>query len=154
MGVTSKPFLVLSGLAALVVCGLTVRLWPRVAGPGVRALTGRLALLLTSQLALLLTFAALANAAFGFYTSWSDLFGVAPQHYQLSDAGRVQPDANAAQVRGSGSAATGPSHGEVFTATFAGLRSGITADLRVFLPPQYFAPSPGGRYFPAVVVDA
>lgn len=160
MGITSKLFLVSLGIVALAACGLTVWLWPRLAGRGPRALAGRLGLLLTAQVAVLLTFAALGNAAFGFYTSWSDLFGATPQHYQLTDAGRVQPDANSAQFRGGPSPAsasgpgTGAPSGQVVTTTLVGLRSGITAQIQVFLPPQYFGPGRPQRYFPAVVVDA
>jgi hypothetical protein len=152
MGITSKLFLVSLGLATLAACGLTVWLWPRLAGPTVRALAGRLGLLATVQLAGLFTVAALANAAFGFYASWGDLFGVASQHYQLNSAGGVPSNVDAAQLQGQ-AATAGSSNGEVLTTTLVGLRSGISADVRVFLPPQYFAAA-SHRYFPAVVVDA
>ena len=156
MGITSKLFLVLLGLATLAACGLTLWLWPRLAGPGARALAGRLGLLAAVQLAGLLTVAAVANAAFGFYASWGDLFGVASQRYQLTSAGGVPANANAVQLQGNPAtqATQGSSQGEVLTSTLVGLRSGITADLHVFLPPQYLAASASHRYFPAVVVDA
>ncbi len=152
MGITSKLFLVSLGLTAVAACALTVWLWPRLAGPGPRALAGRLALLTAAQLTGLLAVAALANAAFGFYTSWSDLFGVASQHYQLNDAQGVPTNVDAAQFQGGPATAASP-HGDLLTSTLIGLRSGITADVRVFLPPQYFD-APPLRYFPAVVVDA
>jgi hypothetical protein len=151
MGITSKLFLVALGVAALATGALTVWLWPRLAGPGARALAGRLGLLTAAQLSALLAVAALANAAFGFYTSWGDLFGVASQHYQLNDAQGVPTNADASQLRGGGTA--GSPQGEVLTSTLVGLRSGITADVHVFLPPQYFAAAQH-HYFPAVVVDA
>ena len=153
MGITSKLFLVSLGLTAVVACALTVWLWPRLAGPGARALAGRLALLTAAQLTGLLAVAALANAAFGFYTSWGDLFGVASQHYQLTDAEGVPADVNAAQFQGGPATTASSPDGELLTSTLVGLRSGITADVRVFLPPQYFG-APPHRYFPAVVVDA
>jgi hypothetical protein len=151
MGITGKQFLLTLGFAALAACGLTVRLWPRAAGPGPRALLGRVALLLTSQLAVLLTFAALANALFGFYTSWSDLFGVASQQYRLTSGAPVPTDADAAQLRRS--AAASATEGTLVTATLVGARSGITANLSIYLPPQYSAVH-ARRYLPAVVVDA
>jgi len=154
MGITGKLFLVSLGVAAVAAGALTIWLWPRLAGPGARALTGRLALLTVTQLCGLLAVAALANAAFGFYTSWGDLFGVASQHYQLSDAQGVPTGVDAAQFQGGPNpAAAGSPQGEVLTSTLVGLRSGITADVRVFLPPQYFAAAQHS-YFPAVVVDA
>jgi hypothetical protein len=153
MGLTSKLFLVLLGLATLAAGGLTVWLWPRLAGPGARALAGRLGLLAAVQLAGLLTVAALANAAFGFYASWGDLFGVASQRYKLTSAVAVPSNANAAQIQGNAATQASPK-GEVLTSTLLGLRSGITADLHVYLPPQYLAASASHRYFPAVVVDA
>ena len=153
MGITGKLFLVSLGMVALAAGGLTLWLWPRLAGPGIRALGGRLALLTVTQLCGLLTVAAVANAYFGFYTSWDDLFGVASQSYQLTDAGSVPAEAQAAQLQADppGAAST---HGQVYTSTLAGLRSGVTADVRVFLPPQYFLAASANRYFPAVAVQA
>jgi hypothetical protein len=123
---------------------------------------GRVGLLLTAQIALLLTVAALTNDLFGFYTSWSDLFGVGSQRYQLKDSGVVQPNVNGSQLQG-GTTATpasqtsqnpgGQPKATVVNTTLLGLRSGITAGLQVFLPPEYYAPADGRRYYPAIVVD-
>ncbi|MBS2962573.1 hypothetical protein KGA66_05910 [Actinocrinis puniceicyclus] len=162
MGITGKLFLVTLGLAALAACGLTLWLWPRLARPGARPVAGRIGLMLAAQLTAALAVAALANDLFGFYTSWSDLFGVAPQRYQLKDSGGVQPGVNASQLHGgtTATAAPGTSHAPgkaagdtLVTTTLVGLRSGITTRLQVFLPPQYFAPADTRRYYPAIVVD-
>lgn len=162
MGITSKLFLVILGLLALAACGLAVWLWPRLAGRGPRPVAGRIGLLLTAQITLLIAVAVLTNDLFGFYTSWSDLFGVGSQRYQLKDSGVVQPKVNASQLQGGTTATpasqTGQHSGnppkatEVNT-TLVGLRSGITAGLQVFLPPEYYAPADGRRYYPAIVVD-
>lgn len=162
MGITSKLFLVALGLLALAGCGLTVWLWPKLAGRGARPVAGRIGLLLSAQVALLITVAVLTNDLFGFYTSWSDLFGVGSQHYQLKDSGGVQPSVNAGQLQG-GTTATPASQASpnpgaqpkatMVSTTLVGLRSGITAGLQVFLPPEYYAPTDGRRYYPAIVVD-
>lgn len=162
MGITSKLFLVALGLVALAACGLTLRLWPRLAGPGASTVTGRIGLLLVTQLAIVLTVAALVNDLFGFYTSWSDLFGVGSQHYQLKDSGVVQQDVNAGQLQSGATAGPtaqksarpgGSAKDTQVTSTLVGLRSGVTARLQVFLPPEYYAPTDVHRYFPAIVVD-
>ncbi len=162
MGITSKLFLVALAVLALAVCGLTIRLWPRLAGSGTRPVAGRVALLLVTQLAVLLTVAALVNDLFGFYTSWSDLFGVGSQRYQLKDSGAVQPGVNAAQLQsgtpaGSASQTSAKPGGRaketVVDTTLVGLRSGVTAQLQVFLPPEYYTPADVHRYYPAIVVD-
>jgi hypothetical protein len=161
MGITSKLFLAALGLLALAGCGLTVWLWPRLAGSGPRPVAGRIGLLLGTQLVVLLTVAALANDLFGFYTSWSDLFGVGSQRYQLKDSGAVQQGVNASQLQGNStakpaaqkSATAGSGKPTSVTTTLIGLRSGITAGLQVFLPPEYYAPADSRRYYPAIVVD-
>jgi hypothetical protein len=162
MGITSKLFLVTLGLLALAACGLTIWLWPRLAGRGPRPVAGRIGLLLTTQIALLLSVAALTNDLFGFYTSWSDLFGVGSQRYQLKDSGVVQPNVNASQLQGGTTATPAsqssakpspPPKATMVSTTLVGLRSGITAGLQVFLPPEYYAPADGRRYYPAIVVD-
>lgn len=162
MGITSKLFLVTLGLLALAACGLALWLWPRLAGRGPRPVAGRIGLLLTTQIALLLTVAALTNDLFGFYTSWSDLFGVGSQRYQLKDSGVVKSNVNASQLQG-GTTATpasqtsqhpgSPPKATVVNTTLVGLRSGITAGLQVFLPAEYYTPADGRRYYPAIVVD-
>lgn len=158
MGLTGKLFLGVLGLIALAGCGLTVGLWPRLAGPGARPVAGRIGLLLTTQLVILLTVAALVNDLFGFYTSWSDLFGVGSQHYQLKDSGAVQQGVNASQLQGgvtaSAAARASASLADTrVTSTLVGLRSGMTARLEVFLPPRYDTPADAHHYYPAVVVD-
>lgn len=162
MGITSKLFLVALGLVALAACGLTIWLWPRLAGSGARPVFGRIGLLLGTQLAVLFTAAVLANDLFGFYTSWSDLFGVASQKYQLKDSGAVQQEVNAAQLQGgatgsptaaSSAKPTGTGRDTMVNTTLVGLRSGVTAQLEVFLPPEYFTPADAHRYYPAIVVD-
>ena len=156
MGITSKLFIVVLALAALSLCGLAVWLWPKAAGPGPRALGGRIGLLLGSQLAVLALIAALSNAYFGFYTTWSDLFGNGAQGYHVNDHGAVAANVNAAQLSSppSGKAVTALSATSITTLDVTGLRSGITARLHVYVPPQYNDPKTAQQDYPVIVVDA
>jgi len=156
MGITSKAFIVVLAVAALSLCGLAVWLWPRLAGPGPRALCGRIGLLLGSQLAVLAVFAALSNAYFGFYTSWSDLAGSDSQHYRVDNQGAVAANVNATQLTPApGSQATRAVNATtIATLDLTGLRSGISARLHVYVPPEYADPRLSQQDFPAIVVDA
>ena len=142
MGITSKTFIVLLALVALSLFALTVWLWPKLANANPRAVSGRVGLLITSQLVVLAVVAAFANAYFGFYTSWSDLFGAGSQRYHVNDQGAVAANVNAEQLT------TNSTSGAITTTTLTGLRSGITARLRVYVPPH---PQPS---YPAIVIDA
>jgi hypothetical protein len=154
MRINGKPFIVLLGLVTLALFVLTQVLWRRLSRNGPGALAGRIGLLVGSQVALVATLAAIANASFGFYTSWDDLFGTASQAYRLSDHGAVSSSVNATQlVRSAATAGTAPTTGTVTVSTLTGLRSGITARLRIYLPPQYFAPKAARTDFPAIIVD-
>ena len=156
MGITSKLFIVVLALAALSLCGLAVWLWPRAAGPGLRALGGRIGLLLGSQLAVLALVAALSNAYFSFYTSWSSLFGNGAQGYHVTNRGAVAANVNAAQLSSpsSGQTTTALSATSVTTLDLTGLRSGISARLHIYLPPRYSDPNQAQQNYPAIVVDA
>lgn len=156
MGITSKTFIVVLAVAALSLCGLAVWLWPKAAGPGPRALSGRIGLLLGSQLAVLAVVAAAANAYFGFYTTWSDLLGNGSQRFHVNNQGAVAANVNASQLTSTsgGQAAAAVSATSITTLDLTGLRSGITARLRVYVPPQYTDPKQAQQQFPAIVVDA
>jgi hypothetical protein len=142
MGITSKTFIVLLALVALALFALTVWLWPKLAPATPRAICGRVALLVSSQLLVLSVAAVFANAYFGFYTSWSDLFGSGSQRYHVNDKGAVAANVNASQLT------SGSTSGLITTTTLTGLRSGITARLRVYVPPH------PPQSYPAIVVDA
>jgi len=156
MGITSKLFIVALALTALALCGLAVWLWPKAAGPGPRALSGRIGLLLGSQLAVLAVVAILSNAYFGFYASWSDLFGNGAQGYHVNNHGAVAANVNAAQLSSAagGQATMASSTTSITTLDLTGLRSGISARLRVYVPPQYTDPKSAQQDYPAIVVDA
>jgi hypothetical protein len=155
MRITGKPFIVLLGLLTLALFILTQILWRRLAGRGRAPVAGRVALLVGGQLAFVATLAAVVNGAFGFYTSWSELFGAGSQTYHLVDRGVVPSAVNATQLSHPAAARAGALAvtGSVVTQTLVGLRSGITARVRIYLPPRYFSHSAGHAGFPAIVVD-
>lgn len=153
MRIDGKLFLILLGLATLALAVLTLWLWPRLAERGTRPVAGRIGLLLGTQLGLAATFLALVNDLGGFYTSWGQLFGTASSQYHLDDHGPAgNDDVDAGQLRLSGgkvgdSAAAGGTSGEV-----TGVRSGMNAQISVYLPAGY-QQGPKARALPVEVVD-
>lgn len=144
MRINGKLFLILLGLATLALAALTLWLWPRFAGRGPRPVAGRIALLLGTQLGLAATVLALINDLGGFYTSWGQVFGTASAQYRLTDKGPATNGENAGQLRfGSGAS----SEGEL-----TGVRSGINAQIAVYLPAGY-RQGPKAPTLPVEVVD-
>lgn len=142
MRIDSKGFLVLLAVCTLVFAVLTVWLWPRVAGTGPRALSGRIGLLLGTQLSLAATFLFTVNALGGFYTSWGQLFGTASAKYTVTDNGPAHPAGYDAKAL---TAAPGD-------LSLSGLRSGLTAAVQVYLPAGYTG-AQEHRSYPVEVVD-
>ncbi|MFE2561328.1 alpha/beta hydrolase [Streptomyces sp. NPDC059352] len=154
MGLTSDKVLVLAVALAVVLFLATVRLWPRLARRGWRAVVGRVGLLLATQVALFAAVGLAANRSFLFYGSWADLFG------QEQDMGVVVDHAAGAKdlrvvgvqaldVPGGGRPEVG---GQIQKVVMAGERSGITSPAYVYLPPEYFQERYAKRTFPASVV--
>ena len=144
MNIVGKGFLILLGFATLVSAALTLWLWPRLAGRGVRPVAGRIGLLLGTQLTLAATFLFTINALGGFYTSWAQLFGDSSTQYNLNNAGEpavTQHDTQQLVVATDG-------HGNL-----AGVRSGVTAQVQVFTPANYLARPEAAVRFPVEVVD-
>lgn len=156
MGLTSKKVLLLAAVAAVVLFGATVWLWPRLSRSNVRAVLGRVAILLLTQLSLIAALGLAANYSFGFYASWADLFG------QESDLGVVVDHSGdtaakhlvilgeeTVPVPGGASRRTG---GLIQRVQFQGGATGITTPAFVYLPPEYFQHRYARRTFPAAVV--
>ncbi|MER5714520.1 alpha/beta hydrolase-fold protein [Streptomyces sp. NPDC002132] len=155
MGLTSNATLWTTAAAALLLFTGTVWQWPRLAGRGWRAVTGRVGLLLATQVALFAAVGLAANQAFGFYASWADLFG------QENDQGVVVDHAEDGRPTGplrvvdthrlAGGGQTSTS-GQIQQVTVAGRTTGINSPAFVYLPPEYFDPQQRTRTFPAAVV--
>jgi len=143
--IDGKVFLLLLGLATLALAVLTLWLWPRLAGRGVRPVAGRIGLLLGTQLSLAATFLFTVNAVGGFYTSWGQLFGTASSRYALKDAG-----APPVAAKDSLQVVPSPGGGQ---SRITGVRSGLSALLSIYTPANYAAKPEAGRTFPVEVVD-
>ncbi|MEV4611176.1 alpha/beta hydrolase-fold protein [Kitasatospora sp. NPDC049258] len=156
MGLTSHKVLAIAAAAAVLAATATVRGWPRLAGPGRRAVAGRIGALLATQLAMLLALALAANSYFSFYGSWDDLLGTpagGPVTVTTGTPGGELRVLGREPVRGGGAVGREPgASGEIQAVKIAGPRSGLSTDGYVYLPPQYFRPEYAGRRFPAVVV--
>ncbi|MDN0198035.1 alpha/beta hydrolase-fold protein [Streptomyces sp. S.PNR 29] len=154
MGLTSNLVLVLAVLSAVLLFAGTVWLWPRLARRSLRAVSGRVGLLLGTQVALFAAVGLAANQAFGFYASWADLFGqeddqgVVVDHTPGDGPVRVvdtrSVKGTAGEVRQAG--------GQIQKVEIVGRTTRIATPAYVYLPPEYFQPRYRTRTFPAAVV--
>ncbi|MET8246747.1 alpha/beta hydrolase-fold protein [Streptomyces sp. NPDC005202] len=158
MGLTSKKVLLLAVMFAVLLFVGTVWLWPRLAPRSWRAVSGRVGMLLATQVALFACVGLAANQAFGFYASWSDLFG------QETDQGVVVDHSTGGGIGGplqvigiqrmpTGGGASRPQiAGQVQKVDIVGRTTHIATPAFVYLPPEYFQPQYRTRTFPAAVV--
>ncbi|MDT0479681.1 MULTISPECIES: alpha/beta hydrolase [Streptomyces] len=157
MGLTSNNTLVLAVLAAVALFAATVWFWPRLARRGWRPVGGRIGLLLATQLSLFVSVGLAANHAYGFYASWTDLFG------RETDQGVVVDHTSGDRSRGPlrvteigdvpGRGGFRPSSvGQVQKVDIVGPTSHIASPAYVYLPPEYFQERYRARTFPAAVV--
>ncbi|MDK0520282.1 alpha/beta hydrolase-fold protein [Streptomyces sp. ML-6] len=157
MGLTSNVFLGLVAALAVAFFAATVWLWPRLARRGVRAVLGRIGLLLATQVTLFASVGLLANNSFLFYGSWDDLLGreqdlgVVTDHAAGTLATRniVRVGVQLPDVPG---APRPERKGRIDKVVISGRESGIESPAYVYLPPEYFQPEFARRKFPAVVV--
>jgi S-formylglutathione hydrolase FrmB len=154
MGLTSNNVLALAVLAAVGLFAGTVWLWPRLAGRGPRAVSGRVGLLLSTQLALFMAVGLAANQAFGFYASWADLFGQEKGQGVVVDHTPQGGPLRVVGTRGVPGAVSGRPEvgGQIQKVDIVGRTSRIATPAFVYLPPEYFQPEYRTRRFPASVV--
>ncbi|MGC5000654.1 MULTISPECIES: alpha/beta hydrolase [unclassified Streptomyces] len=157
MGLTSNSLLVLAVAVAVVLFGITLWLWPRLARRSWRAFGGRVGLLLATQLALICSLGVAANQTFGFYAGWDDLLGRETDQGVLVDhsattstGGPLQVVSTKSAPGGSGSRAS--TAGQVQKVDIVGRVSRIATPAYVYLPPEYFQPRFRTRTFPVSVV--
>lgn len=153
VGLMSETFLIVLVITAIAVVALALWLWPRAAKKGPIPWLGRLGLVVVTQVAILCVVLVAANKSYGFYSSWTDLFGGSVGK-QVLIPGRDGPHPAALVVKGrndGGLKGAKTASGEVESVTFHGQSSGLTADGSVYLPPQYFAKGHGNDRFPVVV---
>ena len=165
MGLTSWGLLVLLTSLTLGFLAATVWAWPRAAGPGVRAAEARVLLLLGLQFSVLVTLVTALNGYYLFYGSWTDLVRAAGGDSQATRQGPTA-SANAAsatqvvrEVRKelaptSGGRAIPERDGQVEHLSIHGIRTGISAEAYVYLPPQYFQRPLAARRLAVVIFIA
>jgi enterochelin esterase-like enzyme len=157
MGLTSRIFLALVIMLAVVFFAATVWLWPRLARRSVSAVFGRAGLLLATQVTVFASVGLVANNSFLFYGSWADLFGQKQDLGVVTDhAAGTQASKNIVQVGTERPDVPGGSRptigGRIDKVVITGRKSKIESSAYVYLPPEYFQPAFARRKFPAVVV--
>ena len=157
MGLTSDNVLIAAVLLAVALFAGTVWLWPRLARPGWRPVSGRIGLLLATQLALFASAGVAVNQAFGFYAGWADLLGQETAQGVVVDHTAHGAPGGPLEVLGTqpppGGGGTRPQMaGEIQKVGITGRRSRIVTSAYVYLPPEYFQARYRTRTFPAAVV--
>ncbi|MET9715482.1 alpha/beta hydrolase-fold protein [Streptomyces rochei] len=155
MGLTSDKVLALAVLSGVLLFAGTVWLWPRLGRRSVRAVLGRVGLLLATQVAVFAAVGLAANQAFGFYGSWADLFGREDGQGVVVDhsAGGRGPVKVVGERRVTPAGAGRPEvTGRVQEIQVVGRTTRIASPAYVYLPPEYFQAAHRARTFPAAVV--
>ncbi|KJK55313.1 alpha/beta hydrolase [Saccharothrix sp. ST-888] len=155
-------------LIALAVASLvgTLWLWPRLARQRPLPLLGRIGLLTVIQVSVLAVLALSVNNSYGFYTSWNDLLhpGSAPLTLASSDHPRgaapnvgplVQPTSEGGLETIKDLPQGKPEEvGRVDSIKVTGTESGLSDQVFVYLPPEYFIPRYARVRFPVLLTLA
>ncbi len=168
MGLTSRSLLYTVVFAAVLCVGLTVWVWPRLAGRGVRPVLGRLAAIATTQLSIMAALALAVNSWGGFYGTWNQLLGrVDKAPVNVNEMGRGGPYATVGASKDGLVQPAGPQgldkvggiphgaadkEGKVQSVRIVGQRSRAINPAFVYLPPQYFQKQYERHRFPVMVV--
>lgn len=160
MGLTGRGFLGVLSLWCVVLFGVTVALMPRLAGGWTRVLA-RVGLQLLLNSSILLLAAVILNNQFGFYASWTDLFGDGSLTATTSSRGSTVRTALTAMPVGPGFAAfPAPRHAlpalpqpgarqQIYQVT--GPKSHLEGQIRVYLPASYQEASAARRTYPVII---
>ncbi|MDY0813471.1 alpha/beta hydrolase [Kitasatospora purpeofusca] len=151
------------GSAALVI---TLWLWPRLARQRPLPVLGRVGLLTVTQVVLVSVLALSVNNSFGFYTSWDDLLGSGGTKLALTSNENhkggapvgdalVQPT-NEGGMETVGDLPKGPPEevGRVESVRVTGKETGLSDQMFVYLPPEYFDPKLALTRFPVMLAIA
>ncbi|MDH6118221.1 esterase family protein [Kitasatospora sp. GAS204B] len=156
-----------AALAALTLLA-TLWLWPRLARQRPLSLLGRLGLLALTQLTVLAVCGLTVNNAYGFYTSWRDLLAPDTSTLALGPAqsgGKGGPPTGDALVQPSddgglsGVADDLPQGkpeevGRVDSIRVSGKATGLSDQMFIYLPPEYFNPKYSRERFPVLLTLA
>ncbi len=156
MELTGTPFTLLMAVIAAAAFGLAVWLLPRLAGSWPRLLA-RIGLLAVVNVLVVTSVATYLNASNGWYSSWSDLLGAAPQT-QTDQQGDDAALAAAAPVAGASPIAPAPTSYPPLPSpgtrlqkyTYTGPASGLTGQIEVYLPQSYEDPAARDRRYPVM----
>ncbi|WP_329497115.1 alpha/beta hydrolase [Kitasatospora herbaricolor] len=145
---------------------LTLWLWPRLARQRPLPMLGRIALLTVTQVTVLAVLAVSVNNSFGFYTSWDGLLHPGGAALSLTSAGRPKSAAPATEALVAPTAEGGletvadlpkgtPEEvGKVESIRVTGKESGLSDQMFIYLPPEYFNPKYSRMRFPVLVALA
>ncbi|QKW21049.1 esterase [Kitasatospora sp. NA04385] len=166
MELTSRTLVyVLTSVAAAALLG-TLWLWPRLSRQRPLPVLGRIGLLTVTQVSVLAVLLLSVNNAYGFYSSWNDLLrpggaplalvaakspGAAPESGKL-----VQPtdEGGLETVRDVLPEGTPEEVGRVDSVRITGPESGLSDQVFVYLPPEYFNPRYARERFPVLLALA
>ncbi|MFF8317962.1 alpha/beta hydrolase [Streptomyces bobili] len=157
MSLTGTPFLYTLIALSVVAVGLPLLLWSRLRGPRVLRTAARMLMLLFAQgTAVALVFVVVNNDN-NLYDDWADLLGTGSHVEQAADLGADGTGGivleRLPRVRQTFTRADGPgmhAAGGVRVTELKGRVSGVTAEVYVWLPPQYDDPAYRHRRFPVV----
>ena len=161
MSLTGAPFLAL--VVALTVAAFVgaVLLMPRISGTGPRPVAGRVGLLILTNAFVVLTSAVLLNNEYSFFADWTDIKGAllgGKPHVTTAHAGAQPvgldgpedppslPDPAAQTVMPTLPAGGGTGRTRSFTVT--GTHSGLTGQILIVLPADYFEAANATRRYP------
>lgn len=157
MSLTGTPFLYTTIALAVVALVLPFALWTRTRGPKVLRTALRALMLLFAQATAITLVFVLVNNANNLYDNWGDLLGTGNHVQQAADLGADGTGGIAyrklPKVRQKFTQADGPgmrAAGGVRVTQLKGRVSGVSAEVYVWLPPQYDEPAYRGRKFPVV----
>ncbi|TDD82782.1 esterase [Actinomadura darangshiensis] len=161
MGLTSWGTLSLLTLLTLGCMAATVWAWPRVAFRGIRAAGVRALLIAGCQFAVLLTLVTALNAHYLFYGSWTDVLSAAgggaaqarhhPAGANAAAATRVVRTVQAGLGPGPRAEHVPAKDGQVERLDIRGVRTGLSSEAYVYLPPQYFQRAYAAKRLPVVL---
>ncbi|MEU9982746.1 alpha/beta hydrolase-fold protein [Streptomyces sp. NPDC050856] len=157
MSLTGTPFFVTAIALAVVAVLLPLALWSRVRGPALVRGAVRLLMLGFAQATALLLVFVMVNNSNALYDSWGDLLGTTDHVDTAPDLGRDGMGgvrlAELPKARQKFQPAEDPILGPGVQVTrFAGRVSGVSAEVYVWLPPQYDDPAYRDKKFPVVEV--
>jgi hypothetical protein len=164
MELTSRSLVYVLTATAAVALIATLWLWPRLARQRPLPMLGRLCLLTITQVSVLAVMALMVNNSYSFYTSWNDLLhpggaalaltssehakGAVPDNEKL-----VEPttEGGLETVKDVLPAGKPEEVGRIDSVKVTGPESGMSDQVFVYLPPEYFIPKYARERFPVML---